>query len=166
MSSPITVIDEDSSVAPVTVEGCASAIDLAQIDDAAGQMVVDSVGEEIGVVEIGEADSSTSIIADDSDNSVVPIYSEAESIVLDRFDPEIGIVEIECGILAIPQPKYTHLQNTPSSVWIVNHNLGVRPIVQVYTLGGMVVTCDILHNSSSQVTLSFSLPISGFAQFT
>jgi hypothetical protein len=82
----------------------------------------------------------------------------------------IGIVELQAGVLSIPQltqptqPKYTHLEPIASSIWTINHNLGFRPIVQVYTLGGSVLVCDILQASINQVILNFSTPIAGYAQ--
>jgi hypothetical protein len=35
-----------------------------------------------------------------------------------------------------PSRGYTHYQNEPSNLWVINHNLNVTPAVQVYVVHG------------------------------
>lgn len=53
---------------------------------------------------------------------------------------------------------YTHIQNTNSDSWVINHNLNTASVsVTVYdTTGKMVIPDDITINSVSQVTIDFS----------
>jgi len=51
---------------------------------------------------------------------------------------------------------FTHVQSAPATVWTVNHNLGVRPIVAVLDAGGNEVTAEVRHVSANQVTVHFA----------
>jgi hypothetical protein len=59
--------------------------------------------------------------------------------------------------------SYVHNQNSNSNSWIINHYLSFYPNVTITTTTGVVIDADVKYNSSSQVELSFSEPISGFA---
>ncbi len=59
---------------------------------------------------------------------------------------------------------FTYTQNTPSSTWIINHGLGYKPIVSIYTLGGQEIEADILHTSDNQTQIFFSVPTTGIAR--
>lgn len=50
--------------------------------------------------------------------------------------------------------------------WIVNHNLGRRPAVEVYTSGGALMFADVLHLNTNAVQITFDEPISGFVVIT
>ena len=56
--------------------------------------------------------------------------------------------------------------STPSFLWTVNHNLGVKPSVQVYNSGSQEVMADVIHVSVNQLTVSFSKLTSGFVILT
>lgn len=60
------------------------------------------------------------------------------------------------GIVAI-----YHYQNSPQSVWTVNHNLGRLPAVTVIDSTNEVVFADIAHVSLSQFTVTFQAPLAG-----
>lgn len=59
---------------------------------------------------------------------------------------------------------YLHTQSTPSSNWIINHNLGYNPIVQVFNSGSMEIDCAIVHISNNQVQIPLVTAITGFAR--
>ena len=60
-------------------------------------------------------------------------------------------------------PGITLTFNFPLQLqWIVNHNLGRRPAVEVYTSGGALVFADVLHLNTNTVQITFDEPISGF----
>lgn len=56
-----------------------------------------------------------------------------------------------------------YVQSTPSSAWVFNHNLGRRPIVSVFSMGGSEVLAEVLHISTNQAQILFDSPISGYA---
>ena len=67
------------------------------------------------------------------------------------------------GVPGIVTRPFTFIQNTPSSVWVVVHNLGKRPAVSVEDSAGSIVQGDIHYDSDNQITLTFSAAFSGRA---
>lgn len=60
--------------------------------------------------------------------------------------------------------EYTHVQSTPSTSWVVTHNLGRMPkTVSIRDSANQVVGGGIIHVSVNQLTLSFGHPFSGTA---
>lgn len=60
--------------------------------------------------------------------------------------------------------SYVHTQSTPSNNWIINHNLGYNPIVQVFNSGNMEIDCAIVHVTNNQVQIPLVSAISGYAR--
>lgn len=59
--------------------------------------------------------------------------------------------------------SHFHTQSSPSSAWVVNHNLGRRCHVTVYVPDGREVEADVVHNSNNQVAITFASPVTGTA---
>lgn len=62
--------------------------------------------------------------------------------------------------------SYTHTQNAVSYNWEITHNLGYRPSVIVTDSAGTVVEADISYPSLTQVTVTLSQALSGYAYLT
>lgn len=60
----------------------------------------------------------------------------------------------------------TFTQSTPSDEWIINHNFGFYPNVDVYTTGGVSMIGQILNTSINQTRVLFSTPVAGTARLT
>jgi hypothetical protein len=60
--------------------------------------------------------------------------------------------------------SYVHTQTTPQTEWIVNHGLGYKPVVSVYTLGGVEMEAEIVHISDFQLRVRFGVPQAGYAR--
>jgi len=60
--------------------------------------------------------------------------------------------------------SYVHTQTTPQNEWIVNHGLGYKPSVSVYTIGGVEVEAEVVHISDSQLRVRFGSPQRGYAR--
>jgi hypothetical protein len=58
---------------------------------------------------------------------------------------------------------YVFTQASPSATWIITHNLGKYPNVQVLDSGGDICEGEIEFNSTNQLTLAFSGSFSGTA---
>jgi hypothetical protein len=63
-----------------------------------------------------------------------------------------------------PNYSYIHYQTTLSSTWTVLHGLGYNPIVRVFIGQNEVQPLSIVHNSNSQLTITFSSPQTGQAR--
>lgn len=58
---------------------------------------------------------------------------------------------------------YEHSQSTPSSMWMIQHNLGRYPSVTVVDSGGTVVEGDIQYIDQNNLKVTFSAPFGGKA---
>lgn len=70
------------------------------------------------------------------------------------------------GYIPIGQPyaalqPFVFVQSTPSTLWIVNHNLGYKPSVEIIDSNGNEVITDVTHISNNQVQISFVIPTAG-----
>jgi hypothetical protein len=55
---------------------------------------------------------------------------------------------------------------TPSTTWTINHNLGIRPAVQLRTVGHVVFAGDVEHPTLNQAVVTFVSPFAGYARCT
>ena len=58
---------------------------------------------------------------------------------------------------------YEHVQMVPATTWSVQHNLGKYPSITIIDTSGDEVWCDVRHNSTNEITLSFSREFAGVA---
>lgn len=59
---------------------------------------------------------------------------------------------------------YTHTQSTPSDTWIINHNLGYKPSVELITVGGVEFDASVTHTSVDQTIINIAMPMAGSAR--
>lgn len=64
---------------------------------------------------------------------------------------------------SVSDANYRHVQTTAAGVWVVTHNLGKYPAVQIVDTSGQIVMGDIVHDSINQLTITFSAITSGEA---
>lgn len=62
------------------------------------------------------------------------------------------------------KPDYTHTQISASSSWIVNHNLGFKPNVSLYTMGGVEMLANVVHININQLIVQFSTATNGYCR--
>ena len=55
-------------------------------------------------------------------------------------------------------------QASPSAVWTISHNLGVRPSVSTLSVGGVEMWGTATHLSANVVQVNFSTPVAGTAR--
>lgn len=60
---------------------------------------------------------------------------------------------------------YVHVQEQPSTTWVVRHHLGIEPAVRVIVDGTVTDTTETRHDDKGTTTLTFAQPVSGTAQF-
>lgn len=63
-----------------------------------------------------------------------------------------------------PVYAYTHYQQTASTSWVIPHGLGYNPIVRVFIGSQEVQPSSIVHNSSTQLTITFQTAQAGYAR--
>ncbi len=62
--------------------------------------------------------------------------------------------------------RYIHVQEAASSSWVITHPLGGNPSVTIVDSAGTAVVGEVKYDSTTQVTVSFTVPFSGFAYLT
>ena len=67
-------------------------------------------------------------------------------------------IKVEAG-----DKNYEHDQSSPSSSWVITHNLSKRASVSVVDSAGTMVMCDVQYDSDNQITLNFDSSTSGKA---
>jgi len=63
-----------------------------------------------------------------------------------------------------PTYAYTHYQSSANTTWVVAHNLGYHPIVRVFIGNSEVQPASIVHDSTNQITITFSSAQVGYAR--
>lgn len=58
-----------------------------------------------------------------------------------------------------------YTQSTPSSLWIVNHNLGFKPLVDVFNNNDEEVAVKVSHTSTNQFRVISETPFLGYALY-
>lgn len=59
---------------------------------------------------------------------------------------------------------YLHTQADAALTWTVNHNLGYKPAVELYTVGGLEFEAEVVHTSNNQCVVSLVKEIAGFVR--
>jgi hypothetical protein len=58
---------------------------------------------------------------------------------------------------------FRFIQASPLDTWIINHNLGIEPQVEVMSPGSIRVNAEVVHVSLNQARVLFATPYAGFA---
>lgn len=59
---------------------------------------------------------------------------------------------------------YTHTQTTAAFIWTINHNLGRRPTITLFSVGSQVIDANIIHTSTNQAIAYFNIATAGTAR--
>lgn len=54
-------------------------------------------------------------------------------------------------------------QASPLAEWVINHNLGIEPQIEVMSPGSVRVSAEVIHTSLNQTRVLFATPYAGFA---
>jgi hypothetical protein len=59
---------------------------------------------------------------------------------------------------------FIHTQSSPATEWIVNHNLGFKPVTEVFDTGGNAIDVQVLHMSDNQLRIYLTAARAGLAR--
>lgn len=93
--------------------------------------------------------------------SDLPLFAPASAdrvVTLQHGSGTVGV-----STVASLRDGFVYTQSAPSALWIINHNLGYRPSVELRTPGGAVFAADILHISANQVQVLLVTVMAGTA---
>jgi hypothetical protein len=103
-------------------------------------------------------------------SQVIRVATETQKIIVDPVTQAIAIVSGgPPGPPGPPGPSgagYDFDQVSPSTTWTINHNLGYRPSVQMFTVGGLEVLGEIQHVSDNQTLITFNIAVAGTARLS
>lgn len=66
-------------------------------------------------------------------------------------------------LFTLPESFHLHVQNDPSTTWIIDHTLQFFPNVTVVNSAGDQVEGSVIYNNQNRVTIEFSTAFSGKA---
>lgn len=79
------------------------------------------------------------------------------------FFTALSSITVDAAVL---NDRHIHTQSSASSTWNITHALGGRPSVTIVDSAGTVVVGNVVYNSNTSITVSFTAPFSGFAYLT
>ena len=59
---------------------------------------------------------------------------------------------------------FEYEQAVPTATWTINHNLGYKPSVEVFSVGAQKLDADVIQISVNQTVVSFTIATAGFAR--
>lgn len=84
------------------------------------------------------------------------------------FDGVSVVAELTTS--ALPQPPheyaYVHTQTVPSTMWIIDHNLGFIPSVELINSFGVEFEAEVINVTVNRTIVQMNVPLSGFARLT
>lgn len=94
-----------------------------------------------------------------------------QQINLAEVEAQVFVVEVaaeglrgERGPSGVAGDSFEFSQASPALQWSISHNLGRRPVVELFSVGGAEIDADVLHLSTDQVLVTFLLPTAGSAR--
>lgn len=97
---------------------------------------------------------------------VVQANEFVSRVVSQEFISRVAVQGIrgERGPSGVAGDSFEFSQSSPALQWSISHNLGRRPIVELFSVGGAEIDADVLHISTDQVLVNFLLPTAGSAR--
>jgi hypothetical protein len=95
----------------------------------------------------------------------VNVYQDTPNQVLIDQDAPNQVI-VRTGGAAGNTRRFVYSQSTPSATWVITHTLGGKPVVVIVDSADTYVIGEVRYNSTSQITVSFTAPFSGFAYLT
>ena len=108
-----------------------------------------------------------------TEDSTVSVETKTQRIVVNPATSAVAIHN--AGPMGPPGPPgsngsaiaYDYVQSTPSSSWVINHNLGYHPNYSVEEAGtGTGLWPAEIHHSDDQMELQFNTPRAGVAHLS
>jgi hypothetical protein len=84
-----------------------------------------------------------------------------------RIEVPRPVSVVRVGVPGPPGPSgagFIHTQSSPATEWIVNHNLGFKPVTEVFDVGGNAVEVQVLHISDNQLRIYLTAARAGLAR--
>ena len=104
--------------------------------------------------------NAVSLTFDRGSAALVVERQAGKAIIIERA----AVTQVNVGGGGGGGPPFVHTQSIAASEWIVNHNLGFRPAVTLFTVGGVEMEGEVIHSTLNQFRALFNTPLAGTAQ--
>lgn len=109
----------------------------------------------------------STVIVDQNQTVVVVAGGSVQQVRQDRTQTAV-VSEAgprgPAGPSGAEEDSFDFVQLTPVTEWSISHNLGRRPIVELFSAGGVEIDADVHHISLDQVIVYFNSPTAGSAR--
>jgi hypothetical protein len=98
--------------------------------------------------------------------NLTEVYVESTGqlyVLKSKADMEVLATGWSAGGLGTGDKSYTHNQSSANTVWTITHNMNKMPNVVVQDTAGTTVEGGITYINTNQLTITFSMAISGKA---
>lgn len=98
------------------------------------------------------------------------LESDVSSNLLEETEPDVlysSVTKTDIPSTIIPSPElkvFEFTQSQPFDEWLIIHNLGFYPSVELFNSSRAEIDGDVVHISPFALKVKFNLPISGFAR--
>jgi hypothetical protein len=97
-------------------------------------------------------------------NNVNVFQDTPNRVIVDDDLPNVVVVRSTSGL--VNTRRHVHEQGQASSTWVITHTLGGKPSVTIVDSADTAVFGEVQYDSTTQVTVYFTVPFSGFAYLT
>jgi len=96
----------------------------------------------------------------------VNVYQDTPNrVTVDQDSPNIVVVR-STSPSSSSSRRHIHTQGVASAEWVITHTLGGYPSVSIVDSAKTAVFGEVQYDSTTQVTVSFTVPFSGYAYLT
>ena len=96
----------------------------------------------------------------------VNVYQDTPTrVTVDQDSPNIVVVR-STSPSSLSARRHIHTQGVASAEWVIIHTLGGYPSVSIVDSAKTAVFGEVQYDSTTQVTVSFTVPFSGYAYLT
>jgi hypothetical protein len=117
-------------------------------------------------VSVSEDVTRVVVSSDATTPNPVNVYQDEANVVIVEQDAPNNVVIRSSSASSINTRRYVHSQGIASSEWVITHSLGGYPSVTIVDTSKTHVYGEVQYDSTTQITLSFSAPFSGYAYLT
>lgn len=136
-----------------------------------------TVVEDVNRVEVVEDGNQLTVQVD---SPSVSVLEQPVTLTITQQAPTVQVssagVQGLRGLQGVPGPEgpqgpagppgggfFVYTQSVPASTWVIDHNLGRKVQVSLFSTLNTVVYADITHGSVNQTTVTFAAPFAGSA---
>lgn len=109
-----------------------------------------------------------------SQTQVLDVEMPVQVVTVDPISSEVTVVNNAGSPVAVtnagPQGPpgsgtgFNFSQASPLITWTINHNMGYKPSVQTFTVGGLEILGEVQQISNNQVLVTFNTATAGTAR--